>query len=101
VPPFCRHLRIPFARYCVIGDRWAPGEHVLLLSRTRLLGDLVDIGASSRRSRERCEQLLVNTPALLGTFIAGAVLNYLPSSRWSRPCLWISAQRSKLTSKSI
>jgi hypothetical protein len=33
-----------FARYCVIGDRWAPGEHVLLLSRTRFVGDLVDIG---------------------------------------------------------
>src|ERR1700732_476238 len=75
----------PFARYCVIGDRWAPGEHVLLLSRTRLLGDLVDIGASSRRSRERWAQLLVNTPALLVTFIAGAVLNYLPSSRWESP----------------
>lgn len=37
-----------FARYCVIGDRWAPGEHVLLLSRTRFVGDLVDIGASNR-----------------------------------------------------
>ena len=63
-----------FARYCVIGDRWAPGEYGLLLNKTRFLGDLVDLRGYRSAAARTLEQLLAERPGLLSTFIGGAVL---------------------------
>src|SRR5262249_5929482 len=70
-----------FARYLVISDRWAPGEYGLLLSRARFVADLVDIAGVDRSGRTYWEGVLSNMPAMLGTFIAGAVLKDLPRAR--------------------
>ena len=33
------------ARYCVIADRWQPGDSGLIVNRTRLVHDLVDLAS--------------------------------------------------------
>src|ERR1700693_3092017 len=65
------------AMYCVIGDRWTPGDYALLLSRPRFIGDLVDLAFSERQWREHWHLLLMRSPKLLSTFIAGGLLKEL------------------------
>lgn len=66
------------ARYCVIADRWQPGDSGLIVNRTRLVHDLVDLSSLDAPARRWWEELLEASPSLLSTFIAGSVLDDLP-----------------------
>lgn len=83
-------------RYCVIADRWQPGDSGLIVNRTRLVRDLVDRSSLDAPSRRRWEEELEESPLLLGTFIAGGVLN-LPQFELQTPrrvVLDVDVQRS-------